>query len=388
MKITRSNKSGSGLSLDSNVRSEALPQLAKVAIGILAWPIARLSKPDRFKKHIVRKLITDGETTSAIEWEVRPDDRLGMPTMLSVRLLFALCKLASEYKMQTGLRPERFSLPSWNKLCILVGIKPSGGNRKLLQHHLEILHSTLVSSKQAFKTKARSEGISDKFVLVPRVELKGQQDDQQLPNEETYVTLAKPLLDSLDNEYVKTIDLSFMAELENETAQLLYTKLSYVLHGAICRGKDFEDIEYNWIVESMGLTNWKEKFHAKEQLKPAFNALAAAHYIELPEWWIDGSWSIRVRPGVRYLFGEERQLAARKQALLEGTRRGAHKSVVKIEEQPPEDDMQKSTLIRMALRIKTGRRIEVDVKALEEYGLTLEDAERKAAELIAKTVVQ
>ena len=265
-----------------------LPQLAKVAVGILTWPLAQLSKPDRFKKHVVRRMITDGETTVAVEWEVTPDPKLGMPTMLSIRLLFAFCKLAFEYRKQTGTRSEWIPLVSWNQLCHLVGIESTGGNRALLKHHLDILHSTLVSSKRAFKTASKAEGISEKFTLVPSLRFKGERDANGIPHDQTYIALAKPLLDSIDNDYVKTIDLAFMAELDNETAQLLYTKVSYLLHKALREGRDHEDFDYEWLAESMGLTICKEKWRAKQQLDPAFRALGNREYIQKPEWWVNG----------------------------------------------------------------------------------------------------
>jgi hypothetical protein len=301
--------------------------------------------------------------------------------MLSLRLLFAFCKLASEYKKQSGERPEWLPIPGWNQLCHLVGIQPTGGNRALLKHHLEILHSTLISSKRAFKTTSRAEGISDKFIMVSSIRFKGEHNADGIPHDQTCIIIAKPLLDSIDNDYVKTIDLAFMSELENETAQLLYTKVSYLLHKSMRAGKDHENFDYEWLAESMGLTMCKEKWLAKKQLSPAFKALIKRHYIQEPDWWVDGSWKIRLRPGIRFEFGEQLQLEKRKAAVV-------RKSKVKeklgftAESAPlvPNDEKQ-TLLVRMAMRINTGRRADVDHAALKEHGLTLADAENKAFEL-------
>jgi hypothetical protein len=361
---------------EGNEPKAYLPQLAKVAVGILTWPVAQLSKPERFKRHVIRKVITEGELTTAIEWEVIPDTKLGMPTMLSMRLLFAFCKLATEYKKQSGGRPEWLPIPGWNQLCHLVGIEPTGGNRALLKHHLDILHSTLISSKRAFKTNSRAEGISDKFIMVSSIRFKGEHNVDGIPYDQTCIVIAKPLLDSIDNDYVKTIDLAFMSELENETAQLLYTKVSYLLHKALRAGKDHENFDYEWLAESMGLTMCKEKWLAKKQLSPAFKALVKRQYIREPDWWVDGSWKIRLRPGVRFEFGERLQLEIRKAAV--------RKSKVQANNDPaplvPNDERQ-TLLLRMAMRINTGRRTDVDLGALEAHGLTLADAESKAFEL-------
>jgi hypothetical protein len=356
-----------------------LPQLAKVAVGILTWPIAQLVKPQRFKGHLIRKVLSEDQKTTAMEWEVTPALDLGMPTMLSVRLLFAFCKLATEHKKQTGTRIESMPLPSWNQLCQLVGIEASHGNRVLLQRHAEILHRTIIRSKCAFRTKSGAQGISDVFSLVPSVRYKGQLDEDGKPYVLTWISLAKPLLDSIDNDYVKTIDLGFMAALDNETAQLLYTKVSYLLHKALKEGRNYEDFDYEWLTESMGLTVWKEKFHAKEQLKPAFDALVKAEYIEKPDWWVEGSWKIRIRPGVRFEFGEHLQLKIRKAAVRKS--KAQSQQLIIPMSQPTPDDERQTLLLRMAMRINTGRKADVDVAALESHGWTIADAERKAVDL-------
>lgn len=364
-------------------KQPAPPQLAKVAVGILTWPIAQLSKSERFKKHSVRKLITDGETTTAIEWEVTPDPNLGMPTMLSLRLLFAFCKLSSEYKKQTG-RSDWLPIPSWNQLCELLGIESTGGNRGLLKHHLNILHSTLVSSKRAFKTNSKAEGISDKFIIIPSIKFKGDLDVHGLPYEQTCIALAQPILDSIENDYVKTIDLAFMAELDNATAQLLYTKVSYLLHKAMRDGRNYEDFDYAWLAEGMGLTEWKEKWLAKKQLAPAFGALIKKQYIQEPDWWLDGSWKIRLRTGVRFEFGEKLQLDIRKAAVRKTKPKIKTEQLSVFRTPPSLEDERHALLIRMAVRINTGRRADVDLFALQSSGWTLADAESKAIEIRPK----
>jgi len=366
---------------EHTVSEPTLPILAKVAVGILTWPVAQLSKAERFKPHVIRKVFNDGKTTTAIEWEVTPHPKLGMPTMLSLRLLLVLCKLASDHKIQSSERPNWLPLPSWNEVCRIIGIEPSGGNRRLLKQHLQVLHSTLISSKRAFKTSRRTEGISDKFILVPSIQLKGEPDSEGIPSDQTYIKLADPLLESIDNDYVKTIDLAFMTELGNEAAQLLYTKVSYLLHKALKNGKEYEDFDYEWLIESMGLAPCKTKGLAKKQLIRAFNALSASAYIQTPEWWVGRSWKIRLRPDVRFKFGEQLQLQIRKD-------KASFKKIAKPKasfkqpeklHKPTLEDIRDSALIREAARINLGSKPNIDV--LTKHSWTMADAEAKAMEL-------
>jgi hypothetical protein len=183
----------------------------------------------------------------------------------------------------------------------------------LVKRHLNILHYTAVYSKKAFKTSRKTEGISDHFFLVPSIKLKGELDENKNQYDQTYVRLSPYLLDSIENNYVKTIDLAFIAELPKDGAQLLYTKVSYALNEALSKGLKDAELTYEWLAETMGLTLHQDRWKAKKQLLPAFAALVAKNYINEPSWnkWDEGI--IIVSPGTRFQLGEYLQLEMRKE---------------------------------------------------------------------------
>jgi len=287
-----------------------VPELAKVAVSILTWPIAQLSKTDRFKPHEIVKVTRNRDATTAIHHVVTPDPELGMPTMLSLRILFLVLKEASSILAKTGSIPRYVPLGTGNQICKALGLIACNANRRRINLHLQILHSTCITSKRAFKTHKNREGISDKFFLIPSLQLKGKNDVADCPNDQIYVALSDPLRECLENNYVKTLDLTLMAEVQTDIAQLLYTKISYLLQNAAKAGKQEATVQYNWLVESMGLTEHTALWRAKQQLNPALKQLVKLKYIKKPKW---KDWEIVIKPDARFSFGEKLQLDLRKE---------------------------------------------------------------------------
>jgi hypothetical protein len=95
---------------------------------------------------------------------------------------------------------------------------------------------------------------------------------------------------------------------------------------------------------------------------------------------MDGSWKIRLRTGVRFEFGEHRQLEIRKAAVRKSRAKNEQQLQIPMTPPSPEDERQ-TLLLRMAMRINTGRKADVDLAVLQAHGWTLADAERRAIEL-------
>ena len=291
-----------------------LHELVKVAVSILTWPIAQLSRPDRLKPHrVVKHGIIQGGKTVTIIHEVTPNPELGMPTMFSLKLLFFILKIADEFKTKTGSIPKFIPIGNWNQTCKALGMKATYRNRKLIQQHLQIWHSTVIGSQRAFKTNKESEGVSDKFILIPSIRWKGDVDEGDSPNDQTYVSLSEHLIAAIENNYVKTLDLKLMSEVKTDIAQLLYTKISYLLQKACRKGVEETSVQYHWLTERMGLKTHSTLWRAKQQLNPAFEQLVELKYIQ-PHTW--NGWDIVLKPDVRFTFGEQLQLQQRKDRVV------------------------------------------------------------------------
>jgi len=131
------------------------------------------------------------------------------------------------------------------------------------------------------------------------------------PSEKNYVVFDDPVRLNLETKYIKQIDVAFMRKLKSSIGQLLYTKLSHLLHEASKQGRQYVDVEYTWLSERMGIKTYRQIWEAKRQLKRAIDELVREHYIKEPQWH---SWTIRFQASVRHEMGERAPREVRKRA--------------------------------------------------------------------------
>src|SRR5947209_6060843 len=80
---------------DKAVDDLRIPQLAWAEVNALALPYAVLNERDARKStgHEILKLQKMGDKQVAFRWQVWPNPKLGMPTVLSLRILFVLMQI-------------------------------------------------------------------------------------------------------------------------------------------------------------------------------------------------------------------------------------------------------------------------------------------------------
>ncbi|MCC7531886.1 MAG: hypothetical protein IT342_25510 [Candidatus Melainabacteria bacterium] len=295
-----------------------IPQLAWAEVNALALPYAVLNERDARKStgHEILKLEKMADKQIAFRWQVWPNPKLGMPTVLSLRILFVLMQKAADKKSELGHVPEVLEIGSLSALCRAVGLPADGYSRNLIKRHIRILAATQCMSQGTFKNK-RGEGLFiDSFSYLRTVIFIGEKDAQGKTFDRNYVVFDEHVRANLNAHYVKQIDLALMREIRSPIGQLLYTKLSHLFNEAREKGWEYVEIEYQWLAERMGIMVYQQPFRAKAQLKQAIDELIAACYVQ-EATWID--WKIRLRPEVRYTFGEEKPRIERKRAARKRT---------------------------------------------------------------------
>ncbi len=329
LKLTQQHESHPGVSTDDieiferrqpNKPTDELriPQLAWAEVNALALPYAVLNEREARKStgHEILKLEKMGDKQIAFRWEVWPNPKLGMPTVLSLRILFVLMQKAADKKSELGYVPEVLEIGSLSSLCRAVGLPADGYSRNLLKRHIKILAATQCMSQGTFKNK-RGEGLFiDSFSYLRSVVFIGEKDPHGEPSDRNYVVFDENVRANLNAHYVKQIDLALMREIRSPIGQLLYTKLSHLFNEAREKGWDYVEIEYQWLAERMGITIYQQPFRAKAQLKQAIDELIAASYVR-EAIWLD--WKIRLVPEVRYTLGEEQPRIERKRAAKKRT---------------------------------------------------------------------
>lgn len=294
-----------------------VPQLAWAEVNALALPYAVLNERDARKSagHEILKLEKMGDKQVAFRWQVWPNPKLGMPTVLTLRILFVLMQIAADRKAEFSYVPQLLEIGSLSSLCRAVGLPADGYSRNLIKRHIKILAATQCMSQGTFKNKSGEGLFIDSFSYLRSVVFIGEKTAQDETSDKNYVIFDEHVRANLNAHYVKQIDLALMREIRSPIGQLLYTKLSHLFNEARAKGWDYVDIEYHWLAERMGITPYSQLFRARSQLKQAINELIRACYVREAEWY---DWTIRFVPEVRYTLGEEQPRMERKRAAKKG----------------------------------------------------------------------
>lgn len=298
---------------DSSAPERDTQQLVWAEVNVLALPFAVLDEREAKTSsgHEIIKFDKQNEKQVIWLWRVWPDPKVGMPTMSTMRVLFALMELAEEANYPYRLE---FSL---SEICKRVGFKVDGRHRAMVRNHIEILASTQCKSKGAFKDKKKNGLFIDTFKYIRQAAFVGEIVEGGTKLDKNFVVFDDPVRLNLESKYIKQIDVAMLRKVKSPIGQLLYTKLSNAFHDARSRGEAHATLSYAYLAERMGITVYDQPFRAKAQLKQAISELQKLHYIEDAQW---DQLTIRFTPGVRYQFGEERPLLERKRTVQTKTK--------------------------------------------------------------------
>lgn len=355
-----------------------LPQLVQAEINTLSLPYAVLNEKEAKTSpgHELIKFEKHGSTEVIWQWAVWPNPAYGMPTMLTMRVLFGIMEIVQETRQNSGVIPSRILIGSLNSFCKRIGLAAHSELRRLVREHIEILVYTTCKSKAAFKTK-KGHGLDlDKFSYLKRARFVGQTDDDGNPIEHNFVELEDAFRRSLEANYIKSIDAAFMRQLKSPIAQLLYTHLSNLFSDM--KGWPYVDPDYYWLAERMGLKVYTELKRARQQFKQAIAELIEFNYLVKAEW---NGWKIRFYPGVRYTYGEAALRLERKEKAQRVRRKKVLASSINMPAaiaRTPEEDRE-TLLIRQATRLMLGQKL--DEQLLQENRWTIEDVKSRMSEL-------
>src|SRR5580704_19022580 len=171
---------------------------------------------------------TAGKRTAPIELNsgviekhivVRPDQRLGQPGPLAHKIFVALIKKHSNYG-----RPIQSDVSfSKRELMRLIGRKQWGGrDSDQLTRALEEIHHAFVRTH--FKTQ-NGKFAEHSFNIFPEVYLERAESETD-PVETCTVTLARPIVQSLNDEHFTCLNHTLMQEL-GTIGQALYMRLHF-----------------------------------------------------------------------------------------------------------------------------------------------------------------
>jgi len=245
---------------------------------------------------------------------VRPDPRLGQPGPLAHKIFVALIKKHSNYG-----RPIQAEVSfTKRELMRLIGRSGWGGRHgEQLTRALDEIHHAFIRTK--FKTKD-DRSAEHSFNIFPEVYLE-RAENQTDPIERCTVTLARPIIRSLQDEHFTCLNHALMQQL-GTIGQALYMRLHFHfanLHQDNARrrptfSKRYDDICAEWLG---GLTVLKYRSTIeREQLGPHLRQLRQANFLAsyaITEAARGDGFVITFRPGVAFLRDYERFYRGRHQ---------------------------------------------------------------------------
>ena len=207
---------------------------------------------------------------------IRPDPRLGQPGPLAHKIFVALIKKHSDYG--TPVRNEiHFTR---REIGRLIGRKEWGGrDSEQLSHALHEIHYTFV--KTHFKQSGRF--IEHSFTLFPEILIERREFPSD-PIEACTVTLAAPILSSLQDKHFTCLNHTLMQEL-GTIGQALYMRTFFHFanhyngtNGArLAFQKRYDDVCVEWLGGLTVLAYKSDIIH--DQLGPHLNQLIAAGFL-------------------------------------------------------------------------------------------------------------
>jgi hypothetical protein len=249
---------------------------------------------------------------------LRPDPRLGQPGPLAHKIFVALIKKHSNYG-----RPIRAEVSfTKRELMRLIGRSGWGGRHsEQLSRALDEIHHAFIRTK--FKTKD-GRSAEHSFNIFPEVYLERAENETD-PIERCTVTLARPIIQSLQDEHFTCLNHALMLRL-GTIGQALYMRLHFHfanLHqdGARRRptfSKRYDDICAEWLG---GLTVLKYKSTIeREQLGSHLRQLRQANFLAsyaITEAASGDGFVITFRPGAAFLRDYERFYRGRHQSEMQ-----------------------------------------------------------------------
>jgi len=257
-----------------------------------------------------------GETERHIT--IRPDPRLGQPGPLAHKLFIALLKKHSDYG-----RPIRNEISfTRREIGRLIGRKEWGGrDSEQLARALHEIHYTFV--RTSFK-KENGRHVEHSFNIFPEILIERREFASD-PIEACTITLAEPIVRSLEEDHFTCLNFTLMQEL-GTIGQALYMR-AFFHFANLYDGRNrtklefqkrYDDICLEWLG---GLATVKHASKIMERLGPHLEQLVATRFLSsfriTKAKGEDGGFVIAFRPGAGFFRDYDRFYRNRSQGELQ-----------------------------------------------------------------------
>lgn len=207
---------------------------------------------------------------------IRPDPRLGQPGPLAHKIFIALLKKHSDYG-----RPIRNEISfTRREIGRLIGRKEWGGrDSEQLARALHEIHYTFV--RTSFK-KENGRHVEHSFNIFPEILIERREFASD-PIEACTITLAEPIIRSLEEDHFTCLNFSLMQEL-GTIGQALYMR-AFFHFANLYDGRNRTKLEFQKRYDDMcfewlgGLATVKHASKIKERLGPHLEQLVSTRFL-------------------------------------------------------------------------------------------------------------
>lgn len=253
-----------------------LPAFGKDEMNLAEFPFALLRRQsDKRTSFSYEGYVTgpDGKRHKQ-RWTVHGLSGLGLPNEYDERIMVALMAVSASKGFQDRRVP--FSVYS---LLRIMGLTDSKRDYENIERGLDRLVGATIFAEGSFWDNAEKNWIKQKsaFHIIERVWLAYKEEDDKIRETEgvpAYFVWSEDLWKSIQDGYIKNLDLSFYYSLETPLARRLYRFLDKRLY----RKHAFE-IDVFELAGRLGMAAYKYPSQILEKLQPAVNELIRERFL-------------------------------------------------------------------------------------------------------------
>lgn len=267
--------------------NETMSLIGKDEMNIVEFPITLLSERNPSGQKTIEfsdTIVTDNHMIIEREWVVTGSEKFGLPLVQDNDVLLALLFIGK----RNGFESPTIYFTCY-EICNVMKVKPSGRVYKRIEGALDRLMGVVIKTKNSFWDnekkvyKTLSFGILDSYFLFERKDGITRKPRSEI---KSFVTLNSIFYRSIQNGYIKNIDLDVYYELPSPVTRRLYRYLDKKSYNR----KKFEMDLFKLAHEHVGLSKKRPcASQIKQKLDPAhkelidINFLKSVSYIPTPE---------------------------------------------------------------------------------------------------------
>lgn len=275
-----------------------LTDLARRGISFGTLPLFSLEDEDRRRKHVLsyETEVSVNDEDGTFKWQVSADPSYGFPDAFDRKVYKTLETLA----LQQGLplkNPIHFSL---YQILQILGLPPFGVHFSRVRSSIQRIAAVKIHTHFLRSGGERAEIQSETFHIYDAVTFQEESFGNEIGAGNHQVTFGAWYLENLNGQYIRPVDLTYFAKLENPVSSRLHELLTLKFE------QSFRNLEMGWRVLYTDLcqmipikeVGWMSS--PQRQLESIHEVLIATDFLDRVEWTkTNQGWSILYVPGLQ-----------------------------------------------------------------------------------------